>query len=218
MVHKRSSEKKDEAKLEKQDPGAIPAQILAPFKRLLSTHLQRILWTVDLWYPFPSITAKSVTLTYPPESVEPLKGLAQLEDNGEKKVQKLFGEGKLKKYGILIMKDALKKGTGDNIPDHIEEIVQSLIDTNLDQAKKLAKANALKKRRKKREFMLIKLRQKEYEKIMKKKKASKKEGKQELETQMAKALENNEKGWGQVDVSSTISKNSDVKSRNSQEE
>merc|ERR1712187_971703 len=96
----------------------------------------------------------------PTRIIEPLHGLSKIEDNGEKEVQKLFGEGKLKKYGNLILKDALKKGAGDNIPDHIADIVEKLIDANLDQAKKLAKASALKKLRSQRQFALIKLRQK----------------------------------------------------------
>eukprot|EP00492_Amphilonche_elongata_P004675 TRINITY_DN5028_c0_g1_i1.p2 TRINITY_DN5028_c0_g1~~TRINITY_DN5028_c0_g1_i1.p2 ORF type:complete len:91 (-),score=19.63 TRINITY_DN5028_c0_g1_i1:359-631(-) len=67
MLYERKEKKSDDdQKLEKQDIGAIPAQILAPFKRLLQTHLQRILWSLNLWYPFPSFTAKSVTLVYPP--------------------------------------------------------------------------------------------------------------------------------------------------------
>merc|ERR1712187_962484 len=131
-----------EKKMQKQEGGDLPAMILAPFKRLLNVHLQRILFAIKLWFPFPSFTAKSVTFAYPPESVEPLKSLAEIEDNGEQKVKKIFAEGKWKKYGMLIMKDALKKGDGTNIPPHIEDIMQKLIDINLDQAKKLAKENA----------------------------------------------------------------------------
>merc|ERR1712018_945267 len=80
------------------------------------------------------------------------------------------------------------------------------IDANLDQAKKLAKANAMKKLKKRREFQLIRLRKDDYKKIMKEKKDTAEEGEKEIESEMANMKKEDEKGWGKLGIEGLKSK------------